>query len=78
MSKSKARYGLFLAVLLLVSFVFFVVYHIIEDSASLISEADCKQLGKLRDMPQVKVLDCNGEIRIEKLEDINTKSPKQL
>lgn len=60
-------FSLFLTYLLAMFFVFFVTYHIIDDTkgySGILNDKDCQLVGTDKDLPQIKFYDCGGEIKL--------------
>lgn len=60
-------YIIFIASLAIIFFIFFVIFHIVEDNAkdkNIASSMGCESLGSARDIPQIVFFDCDGEIRM--------------
>ena len=60
---------LFVGVLLIIFFMFFVLYHILEDDTQykdFASSIGCTYIGAVKDLPQVKFFDCKGEVKMFK------------
>lgn len=66
---------LFIVVLVIMSFMFFVLYHVIDDTkyTNIASSMDCDKLGSTRDLPQIVFFDCKGEIRMYRIKTANNK-----
>lgn len=66
MKPKNAGTLLFTMILLSICFMFFVIYHIIEDNKTRTSSIGCEYVGSLKDLPQIKFFDCKGEIKLFK------------
>lgn len=69
MKENGSGFLVFVMMLGLIGLLFFITYYIIEDtekySQNLLT-TDCLFIGVDKDLPQIKYLDCNGEIRLIK------------
>ena len=60
-------FTLFFTCLMIMFFVFFVLYHIIDDTQgynNLPNNKNCQFVGFDKDLPQIKFYDCQGEIKL--------------
>jgi len=60
-------FTLFLTYLTTMFFVFFVIYHIIDDTQgynNIPQDKNCQLVGTDKDLPQIKFYDCHREIKL--------------
>ena len=58
---------LFFTYLFVMFFVFFVLYHIVDDTQgynNIPQDKNCQLVGSDKDLPQIKFYDCSGQIKL--------------